>query len=616
MADQESLISQFAAISGADNERAKFYLESAAWNLESALGSFYEEGEESPTEPLGIRPEAEGAPNTPQQPSAQPTPQARVSLRHSQSTESDDWGGQVSSDPSHQASSGSYRKRFAQPAQDLHRPFTSHIPNCAAVAILEVSFTHHKRNILGKQPLLVPLVSYMEMTFGSAPEALPGSLPYSKKKLTGMLELLQIDIFDEDPGITRADESSKKEALESLRAWVAGFGRNVPSGKPYVLDEKWRDLLYPGARIAAAVPTEVAAPIIEQIRVVTQPLVEETLYVEVSDDVAALDLDLEPMNTEQDQVGGKLVSTPVFLNIKKRLIVLHSLEELQKRQGLPDFGVPVIRQLLCFGTCLLNKTINFRHGAEVVEGHKDGKKSKKFNYSGTGYRLGETNDDTQIIPAAAKEEEEPRDVLLKMWRTGFTVDDGPLRSYEDPSNAEFLNSIRRGEIPLELIREARGGEVYINMADHRHEDYVTPKTTLKPFTGSGHSLGSPAPNVVGQVSHPSGAVGGASKTSAVSGASLDPKAAEKKAQDDLKIDSQQPTTNIQVRLPDGSRLIIKLNHTHAVSDIRQYISTARPSFETTEFALMTTFPHAEVTELSQTVAEAKLLNAALVVKPK
>lgn len=384
MADQESLISQFAAISGADNERAKFYLESAAWNLESALGSFYEEGEESPTEPLGIRPEAEGAPNTPQQPSAQPTPQARINMIGQDSDSSEDESGQ---------------------------------------AFYAGGSTHSGQQVLG---------------------------PPKKK----------------------------------------------------------------------------------------------------SDMVAKL-----------------------FKSAKE-------------------------------------------HGAEVVEGHKDGKKSKKFNYSGTGYRLGETNDDTQIIPAAAKEEEEPRDVLLKMWRTGFTVDDGPLRSYEDPSNAEFLNSIRRGEIPLELIREAHGGEVYINMADHRHEDYVTPKTTLKPFTGSGHSLGSPAPNVVGQVSHPSGAVGGASKTSAVSGASLDPKAAEKKAQDDLKIDSQQPTTNIQVRLPDGSRLIIKLNHTHAVSDIRQYISTARPSFETTEFALMTTFPHAEVTELSQTVAEAKLLNAALVVKPK
>ncbi|XP_068214868.1 NSFL1 cofactor p47 [Palaemon carinicauda] len=382
MADQESLISQFAAISGADNERAKFYLESAAWNLESALGSFYEEGEESPTEPLGVRPEAEGAPTTPQRPSAQPNPQARINMIGQDSDSSEDESGQ---------------------------------------AFYAGGSTHSGQQVLG---------------------------PPKKKDMVAKL----------------------------------------------------------------------------------------------------------------------------FKSAKE-------------------------------------------HGAEVVEGSKDGKKSKP-TYSGTGYRLGETTDDTQVIPAAAKTDEEPRDVLLKMWRTGFTVDNGPLRSYEDPSNAEFLSSIRRGEIPLQLIREARGGEVYINMADHRHEDYSAPKASLKPFTGSGHSLGSLAPNVVGQVSHPSGAVGGAIKTTVISGSSSDPKAAEKKAQDDLKLDSQQPTTNIQIRLPDGSRLILKLNHTHTVSDIRQYIVTARPSFETTEFALMTTFPHAEVTALSQTVAEAKLLNSALVVKPK
>lgn len=132
------------------------------------------------------------------------------------------------------------------------------------------------------------------------------------------------------------------------------------------------------------------------------------------------------------------------------------------------------------------------------------------------------------------------------------MDDGPLRAYEDPANAEFLNSIRRrygveysfsimrirllmdcsgrgrliivgencafvwqiitckagvhkccylfskcihsdhcfrSEVPLDLIRESRGGEVYINMADHRHEDYAPPKVTLKAFSGAGHTLG-------------------------------------------------------------------------------------------------------------------------------
>ncbi|XP_066955105.1 uncharacterized protein [Macrobrachium rosenbergii] len=108
-----------------------------------------------------------------------------------------------------------------------------------------------------------------------------------------------------------ADENSKKSALESLRAWVAGFGRNVPSGKPYVLDARLRDLLYPGARVAAAVPEELATPIIQQILDATQPPQVDILYAEVSEDVAALNLDLEPMNTEQDQVVSGEVSEEV-----------------------------------------------------------------------------------------------------------------------------------------------------------------------------------------------------------------------------------------------------------------------------------------------------------------
>ncbi|KAK7086298.1 NSFL1 cofactor p47 [Halocaridina rubra] len=385
--EQNALISQFAAVSGADRERAKFYLESAAWNLESALGSFYEEGdEESSSEPLGVRPEAEGAPTTPQQTSVHPVPQAKISMIGQDSDSSGDEDGQ---------------------------------------AFYAGGSTHSGQQVLG---------------------------PPKKK----------------------------------------------------------------------------------------------------SDMVAKL-----------------------FKSAKE-------------------------------------------HGAEVVEGSKDKKKSKINTYSGTGYRLGETNDDTQVIPGTSVQNrnEEPRDVSLKMWKSGFTVDDGPLRTYEDPSNAEFLTSIKRGEIPLELLKEARGGEVYINMADHRHEDYAPPKMTMKPFSGSGHSLGSPAPPVLGQDIRPLGAVGGASGGTAIVVSNVDLKDAEKQAQSNLNIDSQQPTTSVQIRLPDGSRLVIKLNHFHTVSDIRQYITIARPSFQSTEFALMTTFPHAELTNFSQSLVDGKLLNAALVVKPK
>lgn len=53
--------------------------------------------------------------------------------------------------------------------------------------------------------------------------------------------------------------------------------------------------------------------------------------------------------------------------------------------------------------------------------------------------------------------------------------------------------------------------------------------------------------MVGQQVHPAGAVGGASGSTVIAGSS-DPKAAEKRAQDALKVDAGQPVTNIQVKM--------------------------------------------------------------------
>lgn len=46
------------------------------------------------------------------------------------------------------------------------------------------------------------------------------------------------------------------------------------------------------------------------------------------------------------------------------------------------------------------------------------------------------------------------------------------------------------EIPQELLRLSRKGEVHVNMEDHRHEEYVPPpKPKLQAFSGTGHKLG-------------------------------------------------------------------------------------------------------------------------------
>lgn len=39
----------------------------------------------------------------------------------------------------------------------------------------------------------------------------------------------------------------------------------------------------------------------------------------------------------------------------------------------------------------------FRHGAEVIEGGRESKKPKRITFGGTGYRLGETENDTEGI---------------------------------------------------------------------------------------------------------------------------------------------------------------------------------------------------------------------------
>ncbi|XP_066955441.1 uncharacterized protein [Macrobrachium rosenbergii] len=58
----------------------------------------------------------------------------------------------------------------------------------------------------------------------------------------------------------------RASSLSTLKTWVGGFGRNVASGRPYVLSEEICNLLYPNAWISAAVPKDVAAPLIAWIR--------------------------------------------------------------------------------------------------------------------------------------------------------------------------------------------------------------------------------------------------------------------------------------------------------------------------------------------------------------
>jgi UBX domain-containing protein 1 len=97
-------------------------------------------------------------------------------------------------------------------------------------------------------------------------------------------------------------------------------------------------------------------------------------------------------------------------------------------------------------------------------------------------------------------------VTLKMWKTGFSMDDGELRPYEAPASREFMQQIMTGfvvlqfhyiynvnfsRIPAELVRAYPGREIDLQMEDHRTEEYKAPP--MKPFSGAGQRLGAVVP---------------------------------------------------------------------------------------------------------------------------
>ncbi|XP_030589662.1 NSFL1 cofactor p47 isoform X2 [Archocentrus centrarchus] len=241
------------------------------------------------------------------------------------------------------------------------------------------------------------------------------------------------------------------------------------------------------------------------------------------------------------------------------------------------------------------------HGAVPLDrsGRGPGEPSKAKAFVGGGYRLGAAPEEESTYVAGERRvsnSQQDVHVVLKLWKSGFSLDNGELRSYDDPGNANFLEAIRRGEIPLELRQRSRGGQVNLDMEDHRDEDFTKPKLAFKAFEGEGQKLGSATPELV----------------SAPPTSQQDQAANEAQASASVTLDPSQPITNIQIRLADGGRLVQKFNHTHRVSDLRHFVVAARPAMAAREFVLMTTFPNKELTDESQTLQQANLLNAVIV----
>jgi len=194
---------------------------------------------------------------------------------------------------------------------------------------------------------------------------------------------------------------------------------------------------------------------------------------------------------------------------------------------------------------------------------------------------------------------------ITMYRSGFTVDDGPHRRLDDPTNAEFLRNLARGMIPSELRREAQqaggpGGEVLVGLVDKRGEEYDPSQHQacgcgdggggFESFSGEGQTLS-----------------GGTAAAAAAVGGVIDPADAGAPA----PLDGARPATSIAVRLLNGKRVIVKVNLDAPVSEIGQHVG-AQAGDE--PYVLTSGYPPAAIEDLTQTVEEAGLKGAQVVVK--
>ncbi|XP_037058327.1 UBX domain-containing protein 2B isoform X1 [Peromyscus leucopus] len=232
------------------------------------------------------------------------------------------------------------------------------------------------------------------------------------------------------------------------------------------------------------------------------------------------------------------------------------------------------------------------HGAvPLSEATRSSSDDKAKSFTGGGYRLGSSFCKRSEYIYGEHQLQDVQ-VLLKLWSNGFSLDDGELRPYNDPTNAQFLESVKRGEIPLELQRLVHGSQVNLDMEDHQDQEYIKPRLRFKAFSGEGQKLGSLTPEIVSTPSSPE-----EEDKSILNAAVL--------------IDDSVPTTKIQIRLADGSRLIQRFNSTHRILDVRDFIIQSRPEFSTTDFILVTSFPSKELTDESLTLQEADILNTVI-----
>ncbi|KAG2315170.1 hypothetical protein Bca4012_065973 [Brassica carinata] len=201
------------------------------------------------------------------------------------------------------------------------------------------------------------------------------------------------------------------------------------------------------------------------------------------------------------------------------------------------------------------------------------------------------------VPSSPQQQDQPQVVMhaITFWRNGFTVNDGPLRRFDDPQNATFMESIARSECPRELEPVDRKIRVHVDLV-RREDNYTEPPKPKNPFQGVGRTLG---------------ASGSGSAEPQAQPAQMNTAPGPTRG---LVVDQAAPTTSIQLRLADGTRLVSRFNNHHTLRDVRGFIDASRPG-GSREYKLLTMgFPPRQLTDLDLTIEQAGIANSVVIQK--
>lgn len=186
------------------------------------------------------------------------------------------------------------------------------------------------------------------------------------------------------------------------------------------------------------------------------------------------------------------------------------------------------------------------------------------------------------------------DRALIIYKNGYKIgEDGEFKKIENQQHKQFMEQIKRGELPMQLqnyMKEKYGNvnDVGVNVVDRTKEEYKPPpEPKFKAFQGQGNTLGNNNNNNV---------------NSSLS-------ECEEK---EINVDDKEETIRVQLILNNGKRKTEKLNSSCTVLELYAHVKFLTKY--NGKFQLLAGFPPKPLTNGNENVKSAGLNGARITMK--